>query len=53
VTVLRTMGVEPAEYMSAGDGGGFGVFDDTHPYQAGRYKPYRLHRNSPLPFVFA
>jgi hypothetical protein len=52
VTVMRTMGLQPDEYMSAGDGGGFGLFDDTHPYQNGRYKPYRLQRNNPLPFVF-
>jgi hypothetical protein len=52
VTVMRTMGLQPGEYMSAGDGGGFGMFDDTHAYQSGHYKPYRLHRNSPLPFIF-
>jgi hypothetical protein len=54
ITIMRGMGLQPADYMSYGDGKGFGTFD-TSPailqYLNGEYTGVEAKRNTTLPFI--
>lgn len=51
ITVMRSMGLQPAEYNNYGDGGGFGYFPSSVQYSDGFYEQYRAFRNQTLPFI--
>ncbi len=51
ITVMRSMGLQPSEYNSYGDGGGFGIFSSNVTYSNGSYEVYRASRNQTLPFI--
>ncbi|HWU42308.1 MAG TPA: DUF1552 domain-containing protein, partial [Bdellovibrio sp.] len=51
VTFMQALGLQPSEYVSYGDGGGFGSFNANALYTEGHYIPYEKFRNDPLPFI--
>lgn len=51
ITIMRSMGLQPDDYLQYGDGGGFGSYDKDVRYSNGHYVPYEKFRNDVLPFV--
>lgn len=51
ITFMRALGLQPNEYLSYGDGGGFGSFKRDAPYSKQMYYAYEQFRNDPLPFI--
>lgn len=51
ITYMRSLGLQPDEYLKYGDGGGFGSFKRNPSYTNGHYIPYEQFRNDPLPFI--
>lgn len=51
ITFMRSLGLQPEEYLKYGDGGGFGSFNRNAAYTEGRYAPYEAYRNNTLPFI--
>lgn len=51
ITIMRSLGLQPEDYLPHGDGGGFGSFDINSAYSNGHYIPYAKFRNDVLPFV--
>jgi hypothetical protein len=51
ITIMRSLGMEPSEYLTSGDGGGFGSFKVNPLYTEGRYAPYEKFRNDTLPYI--
>lgn len=51
ITYMRSLGLQPADYLKYGDGGGFGSFDKNVSYSNGVYIPYEKFRNDTLPFI--
>lgn len=51
ITFMKALGLQPADYMTYGDGGGFGTYFKNSPYSNGAYIAYEKFRNDPLPFI--
>jgi hypothetical protein len=49
VTIMKSLGMQPEEYMNQGSPGGFGQVDDGFVYDQRRKTTWR---NQPLPFLF-
>jgi len=52
ITIMRSLGLQASDYMSYGDGGGFGSFNKNAAYSNGHYLAYEPFRNDPLPFIY-
>ncbi|MBC7467205.1 MAG: DUF1552 domain-containing protein [Bdellovibrio sp.] len=51
ITFMRSLGLQPSDYLTSGDGGGFGSFNKNSSYSNGHYLAYEKFRNDVLPFV--
>lgn len=51
ITMMRALGLQTEEYISYGDGGGFGSYKNNPAYTQNRYVPYEQFRNNILPFI--
>ncbi|MGE0527989.1 MAG: DUF1552 domain-containing protein, partial [Bdellovibrionales bacterium] len=51
ITIMRALGLQPSEYLSYGDGGGFGTYGSYYT-DPKLYAPFKALRNDPLPVIF-